>query len=203
MGLVLSLQGGMACGKTTAGRCAASRASWLSFFPEDNREAARLVREHGWDKRRFEDYIQIQRVYISRELERIGKARSLPCALLDYGPEELLFYTLHYPAAIGESWPVEEALEPELSGLRRNMPDYILFLQASPEVLQARREADGSRDRGFFDFSTEKLLPAKEKWLASMPNVSFLPTDRLSPEETGQAVLEWAESHYITGGNKL
>lgn len=53
MGLILSLQGGMACGKTTAGRYAAL-APLAKLISEDNVAAARRVCESGWDKRRFE-----------------------------------------------------------------------------------------------------------------------------------------------------
>ena len=47
--------------------------------------------------------------------------------------------------------------------------------------------------RGFFDYTVQHLLPAKERWFAAQPLVDFLQTDRLTQAETAAAVLAWVQ----------
>ncbi len=191
--MVLVLQGGMAVGKTTAAQYVAAHAPDVTVFYEDNAPALAALRGRGLDKHRFADYCEIQRAFIQQEIDRYARAAACPCALVDLGPQEIEFYTLHYPASIGQDWPVEQALAPELTALRACRIDRTLFLQASTPVLRQRKEADTSRDRGFFEHTVRHLLPAKEQWFAAQPRVDFLQTDDSTQPQTAAAVLAWVQ----------
>ena len=191
--MILALQGGMAVGKTTAARYVAAHAPDVTVFLEDNAPALAALRGRGLDKHRFADYCEIQRAFIRQELDRYVRAAACPCALIDLGPQEIEFYTLHYPASIEQDWPVEQALAPELAALRQCRIDRTLFLQASVPVLRRRKTADTTRDRGFFEHTVQHLLPAKERWFAAQPRVDFLQTDDLTQMQTAAAVLAWVQ----------
>ena len=191
MALVLALQGGMAVGKTTAARWLAAHEPRVTVLLEDTAAPAAEVRRRGLDKRTFADYTEIQRIFIRHEIARWQAVQAQPCVVTDLGAEEIEFYTLHYPASIGQAWPVAQALAPELAALRRCRAARTLFLDASPAVLYARKQGDATRDRGFFAHSTAALLPAKRAWFAARPDVDFLPTDALTQEELCHAVHAW------------
>ena len=191
--MILALQGGMAVGKTTAACYVADHAPDVTVLYEDNAPALAALHGRGLDKHRFADYCEIQRAFIRQEVDRYTRAAACPCALIDLGPQEIEFYTLHYPASIGQDWPVEQALAPELAALRQCRIDRTLFLQASAPVLRWRKEADTSRDRGFFEHTVRHLLPAKERWFAAQPRVDFLQTDTLTQPQTAAAVLAWVQ----------
>ena len=193
--MVLTLQGGMAVGKTTAARYVAAHDPAVTVFLEDNAPALAALQGRGLDKHKFADYCEIQRAFIRQELDRYARAARCPCALLDLGPQEIEFYTLHYPRTLGQDWPVEQTLAAELAALRRCRIDRTLFLRASVPVLRQRKEADATRDRGFFDYTVQHLLPAKEHWFAAQPRVDFLQTDGLTQTETAAAVLAWVQQY--------
>ena len=190
MGRILSLQGGMAVGKTTAARYLAAQG--IPVFLEDISRPAAQCRALGLDKRSRAGYIETQRRFIENEIARWQAARRHPLAVLDLGPAEIEFYTLHYPATIGQDWPAADDLAPELAALRRCRVDRTLFLDASPAVLEARCRADAVRERGFFAHSTRYLLPAKRAWFAAQPDVDFLDTNALTADEVCRAAYRWA-----------
>ena len=138
--IVLSLQGGMAVGKTTAARYLARHAPDLHVCLEDNRAVIGQVQRLGLDKTRCDDYIRIQRLWLQHEVDRWQQARPWPCTVMDFGAEEIEFYTLHYPRTIGQDWDVEGPLARELAAVRRCMPRRILFLDAPDPVLRRRKE---------------------------------------------------------------
>lgn len=191
--MVLALQGGMAVGKTTAARYVAAHAPDVTVFLEDNSPALAALRGRGLDKQRFADYCEIQRAFIQQEIDRYARAAACPCALVDLGPQEIEFYTLHYPSSIGQDWPVEQVLAPELAALRVCRIDRTLFLQASAPVLRRRKEVDTGRERGFFEHTVRHLLPAKKQWFAAQPRVDFLQTDDLTQPRTAAAVFAWVQ----------
>ncbi len=200
--LVLSLQGCMAVGKTTAARWLARNAPELTVFLEDSAAPIAEVRRRGLDKTWFEDYLAIQRIWIAHEIARwqAVQRQARGCAVLDYGAEEIEFYTLFYPRSIGADWPVERALAPELAALRRCMPARTLFLRASPGTLRRRAAADASRSRAFFEHTLTALLPAKQAWFAGRPGTDFLDTDPLTPEQVGRRVRAWAADAAASSG---
>ena len=190
--IVLSLQGGMAVGKTTAARYLARHTPDLHVCLEDNRAVIGQVQRLGLDKTRYADYIRIQRLWLQHEVDRWQQARPWPCTVMDFGAEEIEFYTLHYPRTIGQDWDVEGPLARELAAVRRRMPRRILFLDAPDPVLRRRKEGDAARDRGFFEHYLQELLPLKRDWFAQKDNVDVLQTANMTPEQVGAAALEWA-----------
>ena len=190
--IVLSLQGGMAVGKTTAARYLARHTPDLHVCLEDNRAVISQVQRLGLDKTRCDDYIRIQRLWLQHEVDRWQQARPWPCTVMDFGAEEIEFYTLHYPRTIGQDWDVEGPLARELAAVRRCMPRRILFLDAPDPVLRRRKEGDAARDRGFFEHYLQELLPLKRDWFAQKDNVDVLQTAGMTPEQVGAAALEWA-----------
>ena len=189
--LVLALQGSMAVGKTSAARWLAAHDPALHVCLEDNAAVLAEVRRRGLDKTRLPDYLAIQRLWIGQEVRRWQAAQAYPCTVLDFGAEEIEFYTLHYPRSIGQNWDVEGPLAQELAALRQCMSRRILFLDAPDEVLCRRKEGDAARDRGFFEHSLTALLPLKRAWFAAKDNVDVLDTASLTPDEVGAAVLDW------------
>ena len=112
---------------------------------------------------------------------------------MDFGAEEIEFYTLNYPKTIGEDWEIENALKKELSDIRKCMPTRILFLDASDEVLRQYKENDSTRSRNFFEHHLQYLLPLKRKWFFDKDNVDILRVNNLSIEEVGMKVKEWCD----------
>ena len=145
------------------------------------------------DKNTFEGFVEIQRLWIQHEINRWEKAKNFPCIIMDFGAEEIEFYTLHYPKAIGKDWPVEEALGDELKALKRCLPTRILFLDASEAFLRRNKESDKSRSRNFFDFYLQDLLPLKRQWFLGQEQVDVLHVDGLTREEVGQQVKIWCD----------
>lgn len=192
--MILALQGGMAVGKTTAARYVARHAPEVTVFFENNDEVIAQVRRRGLVKTHYPDYLEIQRLWLDHAVRRYQAAAACPHALLDYGPEEILFYTLHYPASAGHpDWDVAGPLARELEAARQCMPHRILFLDAADPQLCRRKEGDTARDRGFFDHTLTHLLPAKRAWFAALDRVDWLDTTALSPDQTGAAVLAWVQ----------
>ena len=94
---------------------------------------------------------------------------------------------------------VRRALAPELAAVQACMPEHILFLDASEETLRARKEGDAARTRGFFEHYLNHLLPLKREWFRNRADTTFLPTDGLTAEQEGEAVLRWCAQWSGTG----
>ena len=148
--MILSLQGCMAVGKTAAVRYIEKHAPYVHISYEDNRDVIEEIRRRGLVKTRYEDYLEIQKLWLGKEIRRWEKAKDYPCTIMDFGAEEIEFYTLHYPKTIGENWDVKGPLKEELEAVKRCFPDRILFLDASDDVLRQRKEQDLTRSREFF-----------------------------------------------------
>lgn len=194
MPLVLSLQGCMAVGKTTAVRYLQRHAPHIHVSFEDNAAVIAEVRRRGLQKTVYADYLEIQKLWLAAEVRRWEKAQAHPCTVMDFGAEEIEFYTLHYPASIGRDWAVEAPLHRELEAVRRCLPQRILFLDADEAELRRRKEHDPTRSRAFFEEHLTRLLPAKRQWFCGRPDVDMLDTTHLSPEALGAAVLQWVEA---------
>lgn len=192
--MILSLQGCMAVGKTTAVRYLQEHAPDVHISYEDNSDVIAEIKARGLDKNSYEDYLQIQRLWLRKEVDRWEKAQGYPCTVMDFGAEEIEFYTLHYPETIGMDWEIENALKPELEAVRRCMPDRILFLDASEETLRRNKENDPTRSRNFFDHHLQHFLPLKRAWFLGRPDVDVLSVDGLTRLELGRRVLEWVEA---------
>ena len=112
---------------------------------------------------------------------------------MDFGAEEIVFYTLNYPRSMGWDWEVEIPLQKELEQVKGCLPHRILFLDVSEEWLRKNKEGDETRSREFFEYYVKHLMPLKRKWFSGRPDVDFLKTDGMTVEEMGHAVKEWVE----------
>lgn len=196
--MILSLQGCMAVGKTTAARYLAQHCPQVHVCFEDNAAVIAEVKQRGLDKNSYADYLEIQRLFLQNELRRGREAQKYPHAVMDFGAEEIEFYTLNYPKSRGLDWDVEairQALAPELAAVRAYMPQHILFLDASEAALRARKAGDATRDRGFFEHYLTHLLPLKREWFRKKQNVTFLSTDGLTAGQAGERVQQWCEQY--------
>lgn len=93
---------------------------------------------------------------------------------MDFGAEEIEFYTLNYPKSIGADWEVENALKKELEEVRKCLPNRILFLDASDDVLREHKQNDSTRSRNFFEHHLTNMMPLKRKWFLDKDNVDVL-----------------------------
>ncbi|MCR4939706.1 MAG: hypothetical protein K5930_06305 [Treponemataceae bacterium] len=192
--MILSLQGCMAVGKTTAVKYLQENAPYINISYEINTDVVEEVKRRKLDKNRYEDYLEIQKLWLKKEVIRYNKAVFYPCSVMDFGAEEIEFYTLNYPKSIGMDWEIEKALKKELEEVRACLPDRILFLDASDEVLRQHKQNDTSRSRNFFEHHLKNMMPLKRKYFLGRKNVDLLMVDDLSPEEVGIKVKEWCDN---------
>ena len=99
--MIVSLQGCMAVGKTTAARYLAQHCPQVHVCFEDNAAVIAKVKQRGLDKNSYADYLEIQRLFLQNELRRGQEAQKYPHAVMDFGAEEIEFYTLNYPKSSG------------------------------------------------------------------------------------------------------
>lgn len=191
--MILSLQGCMAVGKTTAIRYLQENAPYVNISYEINTDVVEEVKRRKLDKNKYEDYLEIQKLWLNKEVVRWEKAQKHPCSVMDFGAEEIEFYTLNYPKTIGQDWEIENALKKELDAVRKCMPTRILFLNATEETLRKHKENDETRSRNFFDHHLQYLLPLKKQWFMGKENVDVLDVDNMFAEEVGQKVKEWVD----------
>lgn len=188
--MIISIQGSMAVDKTTLLANLQKKFPDAIFSYEDVTPVIGDIHRKHLDKMVFEDYLAIQKIWIAHEVQRYQKVKDFPLVFMDFGAEEIDFYTRFYPQAIGQEWHVLSSLKNELTQLSDCLPDYIMFLEARNEMLRKRKASDNTRTRNFFDFQLEKLLPLKRKWFAKQRNVIFLGTDDLSNEEVAQQAAQ-------------
>lgn len=191
--MILSLQGCMAVGKTTAVKYIQTNAPYINISYEINADIVEEVKSRNLDKNKYEDYLEIQKLWLKKEVIRYEKAIKHQCSIMDFGAEEIEFYTLNYPKSIGVDWEVENALKKELDEVRKCLPDRILFLDASDEVLIKHKQNDSTRSRNFFEHHLTNMMPLKRKWFAGKDNVDILMVDDLSADEVGVKVKEWCD----------
>jgi deoxyadenosine/deoxycytidine kinase len=191
---ILSLQGGIASGKTTTAHYIGIHLPDVTVSYENPSPVLAAVRAEGLSKFILGDYIQIQRLFIKAEVERYKNLRVKGKAVLDAGPEETEFYTLHFPQSIGMDWDIERALAPELDELRKCMPEGILFLDARNETLRRRSEADTRRSRSSFDHYIMHMHRRKKEWFLRSLSTTFLQVDGKTEEEVGKAAVKWVKS---------
>lgn len=197
--MILSLQGCMAVGKTTAVKYLQEHAPYVNISYEINTDIVDEVKRRGLDKNKYEDYLEIQKLWLNKEVTRYHKAKNFPCNIMDFGAEEIEFYTLNYPKTIEQDWEIENALHEELEAVRKCMPTRILFLDASNETLLRHKENDPTRSRNFFEHHLKYLLPLKRAWFIGRENVDVLNVDNLDADEVGHKVKEWVDfciEHY-------
>lgn len=193
MAMVLSLQGCMAVGKTAAAKYLQQHAPDINISYESNADVIEQIRHRKLNKNRYGDFIEIQKLWLMNEVWRWELAQHHPCTVMDFGAEEIEFYTLKYPKSMGFDWDVETPLDKELEAVRKCMPDRILFLDASEGVLRKHKEMDTTRSREFFEYYLAHLLPLKREWFLGRADVDVLNVENLTADEVGQKVKEWVD----------
>ena len=191
--MVLSLQGCMAVGKTTALNYLRENAPYVNVSYEENSEVVQAIRNRKLDKNKYEDYLEIQRLWLDNEVRRFERVEDLPCTVMDFGVEEIEFHTISYPKAIGKDWDIEDALKDELIGVRKCMPARILFLDASDDTLRRRKQSDPNRARRSFEYYLKHLMPLKRAWFSKMSNVDYLLVDNMPRQEVAMRVKQWVD----------
>lgn len=191
--MVLSLQGCMAAGKTTALNYLRENAPYVNVSYEENSEVVQAIRNRKLDKNRYEDYPEIQRLWLDNDARRFERVEDLPCTVMDFGVEEIEFHTINYSKAIGKDWDIENALKDELIGVRKCMPARILFLDASDDTLRQRKQSDPNRARSSFEYYLKHLMPLKRTWFSKMSNVDYLLVDNMSRQEVAMRVKRWVD----------
>lgn len=191
--MVLSLQGCMAAGKTTALNYLRENAPYVNVSYEENSEVVQAIRNRILEKNKYEDYLEIQRLWLDNEVRRFERVEDLPCTVMDFGVEEIEFHTINFPKAIGKDWDIENALKDELVGVRKCMPERILFLDASGDTLRQRKQSDPNRARSSFEYYLKHLMPLKRTWFSKMSNVDYLLVDNMPRQEVAMRVKQWVD----------
>jgi len=176
----------MASGKTTLARALEDAYPELHVYYENPYPIVQKRKELGLDIRTEDGFVENQRLFIQAEIERF---RHFPDGhiILDRGPEDLEFYTLHYPQIHGHDWDIESRLKTELEALREYRSDQILYLRASNQLLQTRRDADQTRTRQSFE-QHQPLWALEENWYKQFP-VYSIDTTAKTPEQVRQAAI--------------
>lgn len=201
--MILSLQGCMAVGKTTALNYLKENAPYINISYEVNADIIKQIKNRKLDKNKYEDYLEIQKLWLDKEVKRYNTAIKFPCSVMDFGAEEIEFYTINYPKSIHQDWEIENALKHELENIRKCMPARILFLDASDETLRYHKEHDSNRTRTFFEHHLKYLMPLKREWFSKKDNVDYLCVDNLSKQEVALKVKEWVDSFLQATNPKL
>ena len=76
----------------------------LQIIEELNTDFVEEIKRRRLDKNKYEDYLEIQKLWLNKEVIRYNKAIKYPCSIMDFGAEEIEFYTINYPKSIGVDW---------------------------------------------------------------------------------------------------
>ena len=196
MAVLLSLQGGMAVGKTTVARRIESALPQIYVDYEDPIPVWKEVERRGLFENTLDNFITRQRMFIAHELQRRKNALARTgVTLFDLGIEEIEFFTLFYPKSLGFDWDIETLMADDLREIRAVKPDGILFLDAKSQTLTGRRQYDSEKKRGFFDHFIEKMADDKRNWFKTHKNAEFFDTDGLAKEEAYESILNRVKTY--------
>ena len=187
----LSIQGGMAIGKTTLLKSLEPllTSSYISY--ENPQPIVKKRTEQFLDLHTKEGFIANQRLFIEAEIKRYNLLPKQNI-IFDRGPEDTLFYTLYYPIANGYDWGIENALKEELHALRNCLSDYVLYFNASIETLRERKALDTTRKRNSFEKNL-KLYPYEQQWYKQF-NATIIDVDDLSKEDVQNLTMNFLKS---------
>lgn len=196
MRTIISIQGAMASGKTTLAHVLEDAYPELHVYYENPYPIVLKRKELGLDIRTEDGFVENQRLFIQAEIERFCHFPDRHI-VLDRVPEDLEFYTLHYPLVHGHDWDMEFRLKTELEALRRCRSDLIIYLHAPDHLLQTRRDADHTRTRQSFA-QHEPLWALEEKWYKQFP-VCPIDTTAKTPEQVRKAAVHRLAVNGILG----
>lgn len=187
MNIILSIQGGMAGGKTTLTKRLEKQLENVYFTYENPYPIVRQRDGKKLDIHTKEGFIENQRLFIDAEIKRYN---NLPKGniIFDRGPEDIEFYTIHFPIANDFDWDIESLLKDELEALRKCRSDIILYLDASEETLFLRKQRDQYRRRNSFEKNI-KLYKYKKDWFKQF-NTIFVDVNNKTPNQLEERTLK-------------
>ncbi|PEE38584.1 ATP/GTP-binding protein [Bacillus pseudomycoides] len=186
MTCIISLQGPMASGKTTLAKRLEKHGFPILY--ENSYGIVEKRKNLNLDIYTKEGFITNQRMFIEAKIKEIQNARGR-IVIFDRGPEDVEFYTLHFPKLIGMDWDIENELKEELYQLRRGRSDAIFYLDVSKKILQERKKNDNTRRRSTFEEQLE-LINTEKQWYQQFP-VTYVNTDEATVEETEVFFVKW------------
>ena len=84
----------MAVGKTTAVRYLQVNAPYINISYEINTDIVDEVKRRNLDKNKYEDYLEIQKLWLGKEVVRYEKAKAHLCSVMDFGRNRVLYFEL-------------------------------------------------------------------------------------------------------------
>lgn len=186
MGTVFSLSGSKAVGKTTLIN------GLRKTIPELQIREGFRQNDTGYCMDIEEEYYKNQCWYINREIEEYNLFRSNgnPTLLLR-GPEDVEFYTLHYPATKGFEWDVEKRLHTELEELRACRSDYIIYLDATEDIILQRKICDDTKPRKNMQNWMQYWQPYIEPYMKNIEYTKVFDTTNMDSEAVLKEVTRW------------
>ena len=184
---IISIEGGMAIGKTTLIRKLKEMNLGVEVLYENPDPVVAKVKKLKLDKNILADYRVNQRLFIEDVIERIEKSNS-EILLMDYGPEAIECHTLFYPATQGFDWDIETELNVELKLIRQYRSNNIFFLEADEKTLRVRKQSDKSRTRSSFEFYIKHMHPRKKSFFENLDPTEFISAGSLSPDELANLI---------------
>ena len=186
--MIISVQGSMAVGKTSVVNYLGQKLPEVFVSREDISPVVTKINQLQLDKDNYKDYQMIQALWIDHEISRYEKVADKKVVLMDFGAEEIDFYTRFYPQACGKDWQLSPQLINKLKALETCLPDLVIYLDASESELRQRKQLDKTRRRSFFDFQLDNLLPIKRNWFLAKDNTIVVDTNAKTLEEVSQEV---------------
>lgn len=182
----------MAGGKTTLTKKLEEQIDGVYFTYENPYPIVEKRENKNLDIYTIDGFIENQRLFIEAEINRF---KNLPDGkvIFDRGPEDIEFYTLHFPIANGFKWDIEQLLKDELQELRRYRSDIILYLDASEETLYKRKLSDFTKRRNAFQKNI-KLYKFEKDWFMQF-NTKFLDVNNKTSEQVGKWTLEFLKKN--------
>lgn len=187
MNKIISIQGGMAVGKTTLAKTLEKQFQRIQVIYENPYPIVNKRNNLKLDLHTLEGFIENQKLFIETEIKRFEQLNN-NLVILDRGPEDIEFYTLYFPIANGYLWDIENRLKDELGELRKCRSDLIFYLDADLETLQYRKQNDLSKRRNSFNQNMELYLYEKD-WYKQF-NTKFINVNKKSPVEVEKLVLQ-------------
>lgn len=192
MTYVISLQGFMASGKTTLARRLEQRG--ISIVYENPHAIIEKRRKLNFDIYTKEGFITNQKLFIEAKIKEYQDVEGR-IAIFDRGPEDIEFYTIHFPKLIGVDWDIENELKNELDKLRECRSNAIFYLDVSKKRLQERKEKDKTRRRSTFEEQLE-LVETEKQWYKQFP-VTYVNTDEVTIEKIELYFMRWMKEKRI------
>ncbi|WP_243523598.1 AAA family ATPase [Bacillus pseudomycoides] len=192
MTYIISLQGPMASGKTTLARGLEQKGFQIVY--ENPYEIVEKRKKLNLDIYTKEGFITNQKMFIEEKIKEFQNARG-STVIFDRGPEDIEFYTIHFPKLIGMNWDIENELNEELYQLRKCRSDAIFYLDVSKKILQERKEDDKARRRSTFEEQLE-LVEVERQWYKQF-SVTYVNTDQVTVEETEVYFMKWVKEKRI------